>query len=74
MGVDGALRAPARARKPQSRVGGTELAADPGGARRAGGRGRRGVRAAAASVVVFAVVVVAYIVLRVGEPQTGGFL
>jgi hypothetical protein len=32
------------------------------------------VRAAAASVVVFAVVVVAYIVLRVGEPQTGGFL
>ncbi|HEX2191331.1 MAG TPA: cytochrome c biogenesis protein CcsA [Longimicrobiaceae bacterium] len=40
---------------------------------RAGG-GRRGVRAAAASVVAFAVVVVAYIVLRVGEPQGGGFL
>lgn len=42
-------------------------------ATRAGG-GRRGVRAAAASVVAFAVVVVAYIVLRVGEPQGGGFL
>lgn len=40
---------------------------------RAGG-GRRGVRAALASVVAFAIVVLAYLVLRVGEPQAGGFL
>ncbi|MBV9774774.1 MAG: cytochrome c biogenesis protein CcsA [Gemmatimonadetes bacterium] len=40
---------------------------------RAGG-GRRAHRAALASVVVFAIVVVTYVVLRVGEPRAGGFL
>ncbi|HEX7240944.1 MAG TPA: cytochrome c biogenesis protein CcsA [Longimicrobiaceae bacterium] len=42
-------------------------------AARAGG-GRRAHRAALASVVAFAVVVAAYVVLRVGEPSAGGFL
>jgi HemX protein len=40
---------------------------------RAGG-GRRGYRGAVASVVAFVVAVAAYVVLRVGEGQGGGFL
>lgn len=38
------------------------------------GGGRRGYRGAVASVVAFAVVVVAYVVLRTGAPEAGGFL